>query len=193
MKRFRIGIFASGAGSNALNIIRFFKDGNEVEVGFVLSNKTDAPVITKSENEGIKTLVLGNEEVANGLRLAEVCQKEGLDFIVLAGFLRKVPKELIDAYPDRIINIHPSLLPKFGGKGMYGKHVHQAVLAAGESESGITIHLVNEEFDKGKKLAQFKCPVQVSDTVETLEYKIRELELKHFPQTIKDYILKQND
>lgn len=193
MKRFRLGIFASGAGSNALNIIQFFQGNDEVEVAFVLSNRADAPVIAKVNKQGLKTIVVSNEDVANGLKLTHLCQNEGIDFIILAGFLRKIPKELIAAYPTQIINVHPSLLPKFGGKGMFGKYVHQAVLEASEKESGITIHLVNEEFDKGKILAQYRCAVQTTDIIETLEQKIHELERKYFPQTIKDYILEQND
>lgn len=192
MKRFRIGIFASGTGSNALNLIRYFTESPDVEIVFVLSNKANAPVLDLAKNNGVQTVVVTNEAVADGSTLLKLCSEVEIDLIVLAGFLRKLPVELVQGYRDRIINIHPSLLPKYGGKGMYGRHVHEAVLAAGEKESGITIHLVNEEFDKGRILAQFTCNILEGTTVESLEGDIRSLELAHFPRTIKEFIRQQD-
>ena len=189
MIKFKLALFASGSGSNALNIINYFSSHSAIEIGFVLSNKKDAPIVEKAQKKGIEVLVFSNDEVADGLFLSKVCLKKGIDFIILAGYLRKIPSELLENYTEKMINVHPALLPKHGGKGMFGKHVHEAVLAAKEKESGITIHYVNEHFDEGKKIAQFYCCIDEKDTVESIQSKIQQLEQIYFPVVIEKTIL----
>lgn len=189
MSKIKIAIFASGQGSNALNIIEHFKNHAQIEVGFVLSNRLDAQVLVSAEKLGVPTHFLPNDVVEDGKQLLEVCQKSAIDFIVLAGFLRKIPSDLIAAFPEKIINIHPALLPKFGGAGMYGKHVHEAVFNAREKETGITIHFVNEVFDAGRKLAQFHCKVEETDKVTEIQRKVQRLEHAYFAVVIEKTIL----
>jgi len=188
MQKKRIAIFASGNGTNAMNLIHFFESSKEAEIGFVLSNRTEAGVLVKAKSEGIEVVVVSNELVQEGDSLVAICKERGIDLIVLAGFLRKIPDQLIRNYPNKIVNIHPALLPNYGGKGMYGDYVHQAVLAAGESESGISIHLVNEHFDEGKLLAQFNCPVKSNDTLESLRQRVQELEHRHYAEVINEIV-----
>lgn len=185
----RLAIFASGTGSNALNIIQFFKNSNAVEVAFVLSNKEDAKIVESAKKEGVMVVVVSNNDVENATKIVELCQSNKIDYIILAGFLRKIPTELIAQFPNNIINIHPSLLPKYGGKGMYGANVHKAVLENKEQESGITIHFVNSEFDKGEIIAQFSCKLDADETLESLQEKIHQLEHANFPTVIKNTIL----
>ena len=185
----RIAIFASGSGSNALNLINFFANHPAVEAGIVLSNKKDAPVVNSCEELGLDVFALNNEEVSEGGRLVSICQNQGIDFVVLAGYLRKIPNELIDEYPQQIINNHPSLLPKFGGAGMYGAHVHEMVVSMGEIESGISIHLVNSYYDKGQMIAQFYTPISPEDSAKKVEEKVRKLEIQYFPLVVEQYIL----
>ena len=189
MIKFKLALFASGSGSNALNIINYFSSHSAIEIGFVLSNKKDAPIVEKAQKKGIEVLVFSNDEVADGLFLSKVCFEKGIDFIILAGYLRKIPSELLQNYTEKMINVHPALLPKHGGKGMFGKHVHEAVLAAKEKESGITIHYVNEHFDEGKKIAQFYCFIDEKDTIESIQSKIQQLEQIYFPVVIEKTIL----
>ena len=189
MIKFKLALFASGSGSNALNIINYFSSHSAIEIGFVLSNKKDAPIVEKAQKKGIEVLVFSNDEVADGLFLSKVCLEKGIDFIILAGYLRKIPSELLENYTEKMINVHPALLPKHGGKGMFGKHVHEAVLAAKEKESGITIHYVNEHFDEGKKIAQFYCSIDEKDTIESIQSKIQQLEQIYFPVVIEKTIL----
>ena len=191
MKKHRLGIFVSGTGSNAMNIIDHFAHNQTVEVGFVLTNNPSSPVIAACESKGVKTIVISNEQAAQGGHLCGICEKENINWIILAGYLRLIPAELVHAFNDRIFNIHPSLLPKFGGKGMYGDHVHKAVLASEERESGITIHLVNEEFDKGMILAQFRCRLSDGDDLLVLRSKIRALEHTYYPVIIEKTILSE--
>ncbi|MEP5611186.1 MAG: phosphoribosylglycinamide formyltransferase [Cyclobacteriaceae bacterium] len=181
-----LAIFASGSGTNAENIARHFDGHLQIKVSEILSNKADAYVLQRAKNLGIKSSVFGRIEFASPNFLDRL---QNVDFIILAGFLWLVPEFLIEAFPDKIINIHPALLPKYGGKGMYGSKVHKAVVAAKEKESGITIHLVNEEYDKGKILFQGKCSVEEEETSETLADKIHALESEHFPRVIEEYIL----
>ncbi|HNR85721.1 MAG TPA: phosphoribosylglycinamide formyltransferase [Taishania sp.] len=190
MKKVKLALFASGTGSNAINIIRYFKNDATVEVGFVLCNKPEAKIVTSAQDENIPVVLVSNQEVEEGQKIVELCQKEAIDYIILAGFLRKIPVALIEKYPHHIINIHPSLLPKYGGKGMYGANVHKEVLKNNESESGITIHVVNAEFDKGEILAQFKCTLSENETLESLQQKIHQLEHTNFPQVIENTIKK---
>lgn len=188
MNKTRLGIFASGTGSNALNLIRYFENHPTIEVGLVLSNKADAPVLEAAQKLGVEVLHKENAAVADGYLLLEVCREHRLDWIMLAGYLRLIPSELIQSFPNRILNLHPSLLPKYGGKGMHGMHVHQAVIENGESESGITIHFVNEEFDKGQIVAQFRCMLNSDDTVQTLANKIHILEQSYLPVVVEKTI-----
>jgi len=188
MAKIRIALFASGSGSNAMNLIRHFATNSSVEIAFVMSNKLDAAIVKNAASKRIQTLVFTNEEVANGELLVDVCKKYSIDFIVLAGYLRLIPSELIKAFPERIINIHPALLPKYGGKNMYGDRVHQAVLAANECETGITIHYVNEEFDKGKVIAQYVCPVHETDSVEDVRASVQHLEHTFLPFVVEKVI-----
>jgi len=189
MQKQRIAIFASGTGSNAVNLIHFFKGHASIEVAFVLSNKEDAPVLVSAEKLGVPVMYYPNEVVTKGDFLAGICEEQQVDWIVLAGYLRLVPGSLIDIYEGKIINLHPALLPNYGGKGMYGRNVHEAVIANQELESGITIHFVNREFDKGRIIAQFHCALDQSDTVESLESKIRYLEQNYLPTVVQNTIL----
>ena len=181
MKTQSVALFASGSGSNAVNLIRYFEGNEEIRIALLVCNKADAPVVEKVKALGIEVLISGNQSFEEGLELTAELQERGIDWIILAGFLRKLPVALIRTYEDHIINIHPALLPKFGGKGMYGMHVHKAVIEAKETESGITIHLVNEEFDKGRTLEQYRVSLDETDSPETVAQKVQELEHRYFP------------
>ena len=185
MNQHRLAIFASGNGSNALNIITFFKKHPKIKVAFLLCNKLEAPIVQLASEKGIKVIVITNEEVEQADLLIDLCQRHQITSIILAGFLRKLPAGFVRFFPNKIINIHPSLLPKFGGEGMYGKFVHEAVLKQKETETGISIHFVNEEYDKGELLAQFKTALSETETVESIQKKIHALEMKHFPKIIE--------
>ncbi len=180
-----IAVFASGNGSNAENIIRYFKDNEEIRVALVLSNNKNAYVHTRAKNLGVPSYTFSKDEFDKGDPVLQKLQEYRIDFIVLAGFLLKVPEPILKAYPQRIVNIHPALLPKYGGKGMYGDRVHKAVIQAGEKESGITIHWVNEHYDEGEIIFQARCPVLPSDTPEELAQRIHKLEYEYYPQIIE--------
>lgn len=179
-----IVIFASGAGSNAQAIIDYFRENNQVNIALIVSNKSQAGVLNIAQNEEIDSVII-DKKIINDEKFLNILKDYKTDLIVLAGFLWKIPDYLISAFANRIVNIHPSLLPKYGGKGMYGAHVHQAVIENKETESGITIHLVNEEYDKGKILLQEKVNVEPNDTPDSLAEKIHKLEHKHFANTIE--------
>lgn len=183
-----IALFASGNGSNAINLIRYFEKHPSVNVALVVCNKENAPVVEKSRELGIEVLVVSNEQVENGLTLLQELDYRSVKWIVLAGFLRKIPLNLLRGYPNRIINVHPALLPKYGGQGMYGMNVHRAVVDAKELKSGISIHLVNEEFDKGELLAQFETEILATDTPEMVAEKVQILEHRHFPEVVEKVI-----
>lgn len=185
----RIAIFASGTGTNAARIIEHFTDHPTIQVSLVLSNNSKAAVLEKAAQANVKTYTFNRDDFYNSDRVLTKLTSHQIDFIVLAGFMWLVPKKLVQLYANRIINIHPALLPKFGGKGMYGMHVHRAVKEAGETETGITIHLVNEEYDKGRILAQVACPIDKKDTPETIATKIHSLEYTNFPPVIERYLL----
>lgn len=189
MNKTKIAIFASGAGSNAVKLIEYFKEHSSIEVAMVLSNKIDAKIMTTASDMGIRTVFRDNHFVADGRQLSAFMEENAIEWIVLAGYLRLIPGELVEAYPGRIINIHPALLPNYGGKGMYGTNVHRAVLENKEKESGITIHFVNTKFDDGTILAQFRCPVDPGDTPESLYSKIQYLEHNYFPVVIEKTLL----
>lgn len=190
MRTTRIAIFASGSGTNAENITQNFQGVQHLEVAVILTNKKDAFVIERAKKLNVPYEVFSKADFtdSNKQTVVKLLAEYEIDFVVLAGFLLKVPRFFIEKYSDRIINIHPSLLPKYGGKGMYGKHVHEAVIAAKEKNSGITIHLVNEEYDKGKVLFQATCEVSANDSADDLAAKIHQLEYEHFPKVVADYI-----
>lgn len=184
----QIVIFASGAGSNAQKIIDHFRAGKSVTISLICCNKPGAGVIDIAQNENIPVLMLERERFFTGDAYIDTLKNSGADLIVLAGFLWKIPQLIIDAFPQRIINIHPALLPKYGGKGMYGARVHEAVLAAGERQSGISIHFVDEHFDHGDLIFQAKCSVEPDDTPQTLSRKIHTLEYEHYPKVIAEIL-----
>ena len=186
----RIAIFASGAGTNAKNIIEYFRNSLLAQIALIVSNKRDAGVLTIAEQENIPSLVIDRERFFRGDAYIEELHKVGIDFIVLAGFLWRIPQGLLDGYRGRIVNIHPALLPKFGGKGMYGKYVHEAVLHGKEQESGITIHFVDEHYDNGDIILQVKCPVFENDTPESLANRIHALEYSNYPPVIEELVKK---
>lgn len=183
-----IAIFASGSGSNAENISNYFKDKDGVSIRLIISNKADAFVHKRAEVLGIKSVTFSKDSFENSDLVLDCLKENKINFIVLAGFLLKVPQNLIDAYPQRIINIHPALLPKFGGKGMYGDNVHKAVVAAREPESGITIHYINENYDEGAIIFQARCDVLPDDTYQDVAEKVHQLEYLHFPPVINSVI-----
>ncbi len=189
MQRINLAIFISGKGTNASKLISFFDSHPIVKVALLVSNNHYSPCIGFSEVHGIKTVVIDNKQASDANFLLVLCKKHNVNFIALAGYLRKVPEALINNYPENIFNIHPSLLPKFGGMGMYGDRVHQTVLASGETESGITIHLVNEEYDQGRILAQFECEIVKDDDLYSLKEKISKLEHENYGKVIENYIL----
>lgn len=182
-------IFASGNGSNAENLFNYFANDTRIKIKLVVTNNPDAAVVVKAEAHKKNVQLISKTALENYTnQIIEFLKVENTDLIILAGFLLKIPEELIKAFPEKIINIHPSLLPKYGGKGMYGKHVHKAVIENKETESGITIHLVNEEYDKGKILIQEKCVVEENETIESLAQKIRALEFKYFPKAVEMFL-----
>ena len=176
MKRVNIAIFVSGGGTNCENLIHYFSGSAKVNCALVVSNKADAYALVRAERLGVPSRVVSREQLKDSSVVMPILQEFSIDFIVLAGFLPLVPDYLLDAYPRRIINIHPALLPKYGGKGMWGHHVHEAVLANGEKESGCTVHLVNEVCDGGEILLQKKVPVMPGDTPDSLYARIAPLE-----------------
>jgi phosphoribosylglycinamide formyltransferase 1 len=186
----KIAIFASGTGTNAANIIQYFSNKQTANVAFIVCNNPDAGVLKIAEANNIPSLIIQKEKFFKGDAYIPELKNTGIDFIVLAGFLWKIPSLIISAYRNNIINIHPALLPKHGGKGMYGNFVHEAVLSAKEKESGITIHFVDEFYDNGKTIFQTTCPVYENDTTETLAKRIHELEYKFFPKVIEELIEK---
>ncbi|WP_407524241.1 phosphoribosylglycinamide formyltransferase [Lacibacter sp. MH-610] len=185
----RIAIFASGAGSNAKKIIEHFEHHASVQVALIVCNKPEAGVLKIAAEHGIESLLIEKEPFFRGDAYVPLLKEHKIDWIILAGFLWKVPIALIKAYPQRIINIHPALLPKYGGKGMYGSHVHQAVIAAKEEESGITIHYVDEQYDHGDTIFRATCKVLGDDTPETLAQRIHALEHAHYPKVIEQLLL----
>ena len=187
MSNVRIAIFVTGGGTNCENIIRYFQTRPWVEIPIVVSSRPDAFAIVRAERLGVPTKVITKRQLEEEAQMVLDTVRD-CDYIILAGFLPKVPKYLIAHFPNRIINIHPALLPKFGGKGMWGHHVHEAVAAAGETQSGITIHFVNEELDEGEHIAQFSTPISPTDTPDDIAEKVHQLEMAHFPQVIEAVI-----
>lgn len=181
----RIAIFASGSGTNAENIITHFASSTVARVTKVFCNRSEAYVLNRAKNHDIPSEVINNQMLSDQTFFKQL---ESTDIIILAGFLAKIPENLIYLFPDKIINIHPSLLPNYGGKGMYGAHVHNAVIKNQEIESGISIHLVNEKYDEGRILFQACCELTPQDDADSLALKIHQLEQKYFPKIVEDYI-----
>jgi phosphoribosylglycinamide formyltransferase-1 len=185
----RICLFASGSGSNVENIVNYFKNNEKIVVDSVICNRKNAYVFERAERLNVPAFYCSKSEFEASNMLVSFLQERNVDCIVLAGFLLKVPEKLISAFPNNILNIHPALLPKFGGKGMYGMNVHKAVVEAKEEETGITIHLVNENYDEGKIIFQAKTPVKETDTPENVAENIHKLEYEHFPKVIEEFLL----
>ncbi len=184
----RIAIFASGSGTNAENLIKYFSTSDRARVVIVLSNNPQAGVIRRAHRLTVPVLVFGRKQLYDTDFVLQTLKDNNVDFIVLAGFLWLVPDSIIEVYRRRIVNIHPALLPDFGGKGMYGDRVHRAVLESGRRQSGITIHYVNERYDEGDIIFQATCPVLPGDSVETLAQRVHELEYEHYPRIVEQLI-----
>jgi phosphoribosylglycinamide formyltransferase-1 len=193
MKKRNIAIFASGSGTNAQRIIEYFSGNPKISVALILSNKPDAYVLVRAKNLNVPSVVFDRHSFNETDDIIKLLKKEKIDFIVLAGFLWMVPVNLILAYPGRIINIHPALLPKYGGKGMYGARVHEAVIQSGDKESGISIHYVNEKYDEGSIIFQAKCEVLQDDTPDSLAHRVHQLEYKHYPEVIEKVVRELKD
>jgi len=185
----KIAIFGSGSGSNAENICNYFSVSDDIKVVVMCTNRKSAFIVKRAQKRNIPIIYTTKTDLENFINIHQAMKNYDVDYIVLAGFLLKIPAKMVEYYPNRIINIHPALLPKYGGKGMYGANVHKAVLANNEKESGITIHFVNQKYDEGKIILQKCCVVSKNDTIESLENKIHDLEFKYFPKTIEQIIL----
>jgi phosphoribosylglycinamide formyltransferase-1 len=193
VQRINLAIFISGKGSNAVELINYFNGHPIIKVALLVSNNPHSPCLGFSENIGIKTIVCDNVQAADTNFLTVLCKQYEINFIALAGYLRKIPEALIKNYQENIFNIHPSLLPKFGGIGMYGDRVHEAVLASREKKSGITVHLVNAEYDKGRILAQFDFLLAADEDLNSIKEKIRRLEHENYGKVIANFILGSNE
>lgn len=185
-----IAIFVSGNGTNCENLIRYFEHSNQVNCALVVSNKSEAYALVRAERLGVPTKVVSKEQLHNADVMMPLLQQYGIGFIVLAGFLPLVPNYLVNAFPRRIINIHPALLPKYGGKGMWGHHVHEAVKAAGERETGMTVHYVTPVCDSGEIIAQYRVALTPDDTADDIAEKEHQLEMKYFPKVVEDVLSK---
>jgi phosphoribosylglycinamide formyltransferase-1 len=182
----RIALFASGSGTNVENIANYFNGKTTAKPVCVLCNKPEAFVLERAKRLGLDSMTFNRADFNDGKKIMEYLHQHDIDMIVLAGFLWLVPQYLIDAYPSRIVNIHPALLPKFGGKGMYGMHVHEAVKQSGETETGITIHLIDDNYDKGSTVFQAKVAINSTDTPDDIANKVHALEYKHYPEVIEE-------
>lgn len=183
-----IAVFASGTGTNAEKIMQHFEQHEEISVSLIISNKTNAPVLSKAVAFGVPTLLIDRHSFYQTHDILETLKRYGIDFIVLAGFLWLLPPYLVQAYAHRMVNLHPALLPRYGGKGMYGMHVHRAVCEAKENQTGMTIHYVNEQYDDGDIVFQATCPLQRGDTPEGIADKVRVLEHRYFPKVIEQLV-----
>ena len=183
-----IAIFVSGSGTNCENLIKYFADSERVKCALVVSNKADAYALVRAQNHGVPTAIAPKAQLNDAGFMMPLLQEHAIEFIVLAGFLPLVPNFLIEAFPRRIINIHPALLPKYGGKGMWGHHVHEAVKAAGETETGMTVHWVTPVCDGGEIIAQYRTPLLPTDSVDDIAEKEHELEMTYFPKVVEQVI-----
>lgn len=186
----RIAIFASGSGSNAQKLMEYFKYHDHAEVALILSNNPDAYVLQRADNFEVPTHIFDRQEFYHTDSVVQLLDKLKIDLVVLAGFLWLVPKNLLQKYPNKIINIHPALLPAYGGKGMYGDHVHQAVLDAKDEESGITIHFVNENFDEGEVIHQARFRIDPEDSIDVIRFKGQQLEHQYYPKIVENLLKK---
>ena len=186
----KISVFASGSGSNAERFFELFKEHPSIEIASVFTNNQSAGVIDRANRFGITHHVYNRSFWQTGEKIIQILQKEQIDFIVLAGFMLLIPPALVKTYSNRIFNIHPALLPKYGGQGMYGMHVHRAVKSAGEKESGITIHLVNEKYDEGEILYQESTSINASDSAEDIAQKVLAIEHKNYAKVVEEVVLK---
>lgn len=184
----KIAIFASGSGSNTQSIIEYFQQKENIEIALIMCNKSNAFVVQRAQKLGVKCIVFNSETFKNNLGFLDILSKYEVNWIVLAGFLLKIPEYIIEDFQGKIINIHPALLPKYGGKGMYGMNVHRAVIENNETESGISIHYVNKNYDEGKMIFQASCAINAGDSPEDLANKIRLLEHQHYPKVIEETI-----
>jgi phosphoribosylglycinamide formyltransferase-1 len=185
-----IAIFASGSGTNAENLVHFFRTSPFGQVSLVLTNRPDAGVIQRAQSVDIECIVFNRRQFYDTNEVVDLLVERGIEFVILAGFLWLVPDKLLELYDNKIVNIHPALLPKYGGKGMYGHFVHEAVIANAEKESGITIHYVNSRYDEGDVILQTRCKVDIDDTPDSLASKIHTLEYKHFPKAVEALLKK---
>lgn len=188
----KIAVFASGAGTNAQKILDYARHTGAYDFNLAVTNRPGSGFASRMLSAGIKLYTVNNAFLSCEKPLGEILEERGTDLVVLAGFLRKIPEDLVQAFPGRILNIHPSLLPRFGGKGMYGMHVHEAVKAAGEKETGISIHLVNEEYDKGDILFQARVALTEADTPGSIAEAVQQLEWEHYPRVIAEYLQRLN-
>jgi len=188
MKTINIAIFVSGSGTNCENLIRYFSGSSRVNCALVVSNKADAYALVRAEKLNVPSRVVTKQQLSDPDTVMPLMKEFGIDFIVLAGFLPLIPDYLIEAFPRRIINLHPALLPKYGGKGMWGHHVHEAIKAAGETETGMTVHYVSSVCDGGEIIAQFATKLLPTDTVEDIAEKEHILEMEHFPQVVEQVL-----
>lgn len=186
-----IALFASGTGTNVDNIINFFSNNKNINIKLVVCNKADAIVLKKAAAKNVPVAIVSDKAVYNSEKLLHFLRANEIDWIVLAGFLWLIPSSIIKSYPNKIVNIHPSLLPKFGGKGMYGTRVHESVIANKEKESGITVHYVNERFDEGEIIFQKSCLLTDNESAASLAQKVHLLEYEHFPKVLEKLFLKQ--
>tara|TARA_B110000879_G_C11011814_1_gene447304 strand:+ start:313 stop:894 length:582 start_codon:yes stop_codon:yes gene_type:complete len=184
----KIAIFASGSGSNTQSIIQYFQQKENIEIALIMCNKSNAFVVQRAQKLGVKCIVFNSETFKNNLGFLDILSKYEVNWIVLAGFLLKIPEYIIEDFQGKIINIHPALLPKYGGKGMYGMNVHRSVIENNETESGISIHYVNKNYDEGKMIFQASCAINAGDSPEDLANKIRLLEHQHYPKVIEETI-----
>lgn len=190
--RNKVAVFASGNGTNAEKLFEHFKKHPVIEISLLMCNNPEAGVIKKAKDKGIPSVLFTKNDLYDSNRVLKTLKENEIDWIALAGFLLLLPSNIVTKYPNKIVNLHPALLPKYGGKGMYGINVHQAVLDGKEEESGITIHLVNEEYDKGKIIFQATCLIDKGDTPDSLAAKIHKLEYEHFPPTLEGIILRKD-
>lgn len=190
MPKFKIAIFASGSGTNAEKILEYFQHNTNTEVSLILSNKENAGVIERAKRWQVPVRIFNRNTFYNTNEIVDLLQQEQISLVILAGFLWLIPENLVQAFPQKMINIHPALLPGYGGKGMYGNKVHQAVHAANEAETGITIHYVNERYDEGAIIFQASCQLTPEDTPESIAHKVQKLEHEYFPKVIGDLVQK---
>lgn len=186
----KIAIFASGSGSNAENIINYFSENKDINIELILSNKINAFVLERAKKHNIETNIFNREDFYSTDKILDTLQEKNIDYIILAGFLWLVPPNILSAFENKVINIHPALLPKYGGKGMYGNNIHKAVIKNQDRKTGITIHFVNEKYDEGNIIFQIECGVSRNDTFKTIAKKVLKLEHEFFPKIIEEIITK---